>query len=301
VLVFVLAVTALVAAGSAVLRSQRSVAPLASASPVRSALAAASSAAGRVATPSTSPSWAAGELPPRPHLVSDPQPVPILVYHRIQNEPQGPPLTVMSTSLFSAQMAWLHEHGYEAVTLRRVYDAWTGDGVLPPKPVVLTFDDGYADQVRNAAPVLREYGWPAELALVSTALYLGDDPPATSLTPHMVQSLLDDGWGLESHSVNHLDLTRLWGTELRHELIDSRARLEELFGVPVDFFCFPGGIYDKRVKLAVRRAGYRGATGTRYGAATPRDLFSLARIYAYGGESMGTFGSRLEEVLAAED
>jgi peptidoglycan/xylan/chitin deacetylase (PgdA/CDA1 family) len=117
----------------------------------------------------------------------------------------------------------------------------------------------------------------------------------------MVQSLLDDGWGLESHSENHLDLTRLWGTELRHELIDSRARLEELFGVPVDFFCFPGGIYDKRVKLAVRRAGYRGATGTRYGAATPRDLFSLARIYAYGGESMGTFGSRLEEVLAAED
>ena len=207
----------------------------------------------------------------------------------------------MSTSLFRAQMAWLHEHGYEAVTLQRVYDAWTGDGVLPPQPVVLTFDDGYADQVRNAAPVLREYGWPAELALVSTALYLGDDPPPTSLTPDMVQSLVDDGWGLESHSVNHPDLTRLWGAKLRHELIDSRARLEELFGVPVDFFCFPGGMYDKRVKLAVRRAGYRAATGTRYGAATPRDLFSLARIYAYGGESMGTFGSRLEEVLAAED
>jgi peptidoglycan/xylan/chitin deacetylase (PgdA/CDA1 family) len=226
--------------------------------------------------------------------------VPILVYHRVLEKPKGPPLTAMSTRLFRAQMAWLAGNGYQPVTLRRVYDAWTGDALLPPKPVVLTFDDGYADQVLNAAPVLREYGWPAELGLVSTALYLGDDPPATSLTPEMVQGLLDDGWGLESHSVNHLDLTRLWGDELRRELVDSRTRLEELFGVEVDFFCFPGGIYDKRVKLAVRRAGYLAATGTRYGAATPRDLFSLARMYAYGGESMAEFGSRLDEVLAAE-
>ena len=78
---------------------------------------------------------------------------------------------------------------------------------------------------------------------------------------------------------------------------DSKARLEDLFDVRVDFFCFPGGIYDRRVKLAVRRAGYLAATGTRYGAATPRDLFSLARIYAYKGESMASFGSRLEETL----
>ena len=155
--------------------------------------------------------------------------------------------------------------------------------------------------MRNAAPVLRQYHWPAELDLVSGALYLGDDPPAASLTPEMVQGLLDSGWGLESHSASHLDLTRLWGKKLRRELVDSRARLEELFDVQVDFFCFPGGIYDKRVKLAVRRAGYLAATGTRYGAATPRDLFSLARIYAYRGESMASFGSRLHEILAAAD
>ena len=116
----------------------------------------------------------------------------------------------------------------------------------------------------------------------------------------MVQGLLDDGWGLESHSASHLDLTRLWGKKLRHELVDSRTSLEEMFEVKVDFFCFPGGIYNRRVKLAVRRAGYLAATGTRYGAATPRDLFSLARIYAYGGESIASFGSRLDQILAAE-
>ena len=255
-------------------------------------------AASPSASASPAPGQAAGTaLPPRPHIVADPQPVPILVYHHVLERPKGPRLVVMSIKLFRAQMAWLSAHGYQAVTLRRVYDAWTGDGVLPPHPVVLTFDDGYADQVRNAAPVLRQYHWPAELDLVSGALYLGDDPPATSLTPEMVQGLLDSGWGLESHSVSHLDLTRLWGKKLRHELVDSQERLEELFDVQVDFFCFPGGIYDRRVKLAVRRAGYLAATGTRYGAATPRDLFSLARIYAYRGESMASFGSRLREIL----
>jgi peptidoglycan/xylan/chitin deacetylase (PgdA/CDA1 family) len=301
--VLVAVAIAVVAVGGffVVTRPPHAEAPAAVASAARSP-ASSPAESSEIPPPSTSPSPGEGTvLPPRPHIVADPQPVPILVYHRVLERPKGPPLVVMSVKRFRAQMAWLSEHGYQAVTLRRVYDAWTGDAVLPPHPVVITFDDGYADQVRNAAPVLRQYQWPAELDLVSTALYLGADPPATSLTPEMVQGLLDSGWGLQSHSVSHLDLTKLWGDELRRELVDSRARLEELFGVKVDFFCFPGGIYDKRVKLAVRRAGYLAATGTRYGAATPRDLFSLARIYAYKGESMASFGSRLQETLAAAE
>ena len=257
-----------------------------------------------VATPTPRASKTPGSakpLPARPHLVADPYPVPILVYHHVVHRRKGPPLVVMGTARFRAQMSYLARHGYEAVTLRRVYDSWTGKGTLPPKPVVITFDDGYADQVRNAAPVLRRYGWPAELDLVSDALYLGTNAPARSLTPDMVRGLLDDGWGLESHSVSHPDLTQLRGAKLRWQLRESRRRLRRLFHVPVDFFCYPGGIYTRRVKLAVRRAGYLAATGTRYGAATPRDLFSLPRIYCYGGESLSVFGERLRRTLAAAD
>jgi peptidoglycan/xylan/chitin deacetylase (PgdA/CDA1 family) len=303
-LVFTALAIAVVAVGGYFLVTRPHAAKPPAVASVSSATASAASQPGSGASPSPaaspSPGQAAGTaLPPRPHIVADPQAVPILVYHHVLTRPKGPRLVVISTRLFRAQIAWLSAHGYQAVTLRRVYDAWTGHGVLPPHPVVLTFDDGYADQVRNVAPVLRQYHWPAELDLVSSALYVGDSPPATSLTPEMVQGLLDEGWGLESHSVSHLDLARLWGEKLRRELVDSRERLETLFAVPVDFFCYPGGIYDARVKLAVRRAGYLAATGTRYGAATPRDLFSLARIYAYRGESMRSFGSRLREILAA--
>jgi peptidoglycan/xylan/chitin deacetylase (PgdA/CDA1 family) len=322
VVVILLAVAALSVAGLTVLRrppdqgasSPASASASTSASSASLSASSASPSASPASTPvpsgsaatasptlSASPSQEPGELPPRPDIVAHPQPVPVLIYHRIMEKPKGPPLVVMSTRLFRAQMAWLARNGYQPVTMRRVYDAWTGEGKLPPKAIVLSFDDGYADQVRNAAPVLRGYGWPGELALVSTALYLGDDPPATSLTPEMVQGLLDDGWGLESHSATHPDLTRLWGKKLAHQLVDSRERLEKLFEVKVDFFCYPGGIYNKRIKAAVRRHGYLAATATRYAAATPRDLFSMGRIYAYGGESMASFESRLREVLAAED
>ena len=262
------------------------------------------------ATPSPSPSRAGsgGTAPqktvspaPRPHFVEDPQPVPILIYHHVLEDPAGPPLVTMSTKRFRSQMAWLSDHGYQAVTLRRVYDAWTGEGTLPPHPVVITFDDGYADQVRNAAPVLREYGWPAQLDLVFEALYLGDAPPSGRLTPGMVRTVLDDGWELASHSLSHPDLTRLHGARLRRQLAVSRRRLHETFHVPVDFFCYPGGIYTKRIKRAVRAAGYLAATGTRYGAATPRDLYSLPRIYCYKGESAEVFASRLRETLAAAE
>jgi peptidoglycan/xylan/chitin deacetylase (PgdA/CDA1 family) len=263
-------------------------------SPMSSPAASATPTSTATPTPSATVS-----LPPRPHIVADPQPVPILVYHHVLDKAKGPPLVVMSTARLRAQLAYLAEHGFQAVTLRRVYDAWTGEGMLPPKPVVITFDDGYVDQVRNAAPALREYDWPAELDLVTSALYLGSNAPATSLTPDMVQGLLDDGWGLESHSLTHADLTRLQGAKLRGQLRESRRRLEQLFDVEVDFFCYPGGIYTPRVKLAVRHAGYLAATGTRYGAATPRDLYSLPRIYCYGGESMSVFGQRLRRTLAA--
>lgn len=221
------------------------------------------------------------------------------MYHHVLKRSKGPRLLDMSSARFRSQMAYLASHGYEAVTLRRVYDAWTGAGTLPPRAVVITFDDGYVDQVRNAAPLLAAQRWPAVLDLVFTALYMGTSRPPNRLTPAMVKGLLDQGWELSSHSLTHPDLTRLYGARLRRQLVVSKRRLRETFHVPVDFFCYPGGLYDRRVKLAVRRAGYLAATGTRYGAATPKDLFSLPRIYCYGGESDAVFGARLKETLAA--
>jgi peptidoglycan/xylan/chitin deacetylase (PgdA/CDA1 family) len=236
---------------------------------------------------------------PTPHLVAHPQPVPILVYHHIVRRRRGPSLLYVSPAQFADELAYLQRSHYTPVTLQRVYDAWYGRRYLPSRPIVISFDDGYTDQIRNAGRLLRRYRWPAELDLIFDMLYLDSHAPDNRVTSKMVRRLLTQGWELSSHSVSHRDLTALSTRDLRHELEYSRKRLKQIFRVPVDFFCYPGGIYDRRVERATRRAGYLAATGTDYAAATPDDLYALPRIYCYWNEPLAVFAKRLRVTISA--
>src|SRR2546423_1232153 len=96
--------------------------------------------------------------PPTPTIVHPHQPAPpILEYHVIGDAPASAPFPELyvSRSDFAAQVAWLHRQGYTAVSLRRVADYWRRGYALPPRPVVLTFDDGYRGDYTNARPLLR--------------------------------------------------------------------------------------------------------------------------------------------------
>ena len=115
----------------------------------------------------------------------------------------------MPRAEFAAQMSWLDRNGYEAVTLDRVYDAWHGDAVLPARPIVLSFDDGYRSHYTNALPILREHGWPGVLNLDLSNL-----APSWGIRPAMVRELVAAGWELDAHSLTHPDLTGLSGSAL---------------------------------------------------------------------------------------
>jgi peptidoglycan/xylan/chitin deacetylase (PgdA/CDA1 family) len=80
----------------------------------------------------------------------------------------------------------------------------------------------------------------------------------------------------------------------------SRDLLQRYFHVPVNFFCYPGGSYDKAVEAAVRRAGYLAATSVWFGLARPRDLYGLPRIVVFGGEPLAVFAAGLEGSRRAE-
>ena len=218
-------------------------------------------------------------------FVKHPRAVPILVYHHVQSYEAGYYLLYVGTSQFASQLSYLHHNGYHPVTLRRVYDAWTGRAKLPRRPVVLSFDDGYLDQYTNAAHLLHRYHYPAVLNLV---VHNG-----TALAGAMVRRMIAWGWEVDSHTLTHPLLTHLASSQLRYQLVESKRILKHRFHVPVDFLCYPGGIYDRRVMRAVRAAGYLGATTIHYGRATPRGRFAMPRIAVYWGESLGTFGNRL--------
>ena len=220
-------------------------------------------------------------------------PVPILEYHAIQPPPAGSPYPQLFVPQadFVAQVKWLAEHGYEGVTLDRVEDAWYKGGELPPKPVVITFDDGYLSQFVAAFPALEHFHWPGVLNLVAK----GSDLPDAD-----VQKMLDakPGWELASHTVNHVDLTTLGSAELEREVSGSRKMLQDRFGVPVDNFCYPLGNYDNAVIAAVKAAGYRGATGEVPGLATAAHPYILNRIEILFDAGLRGFVSKLKAAEA---
>lgn len=212
--------------------------------------------------------------PPGPVLVHSRRPVPILMYHVIASAPAGAanPQLFTKPIRFRAEIAYLAAHGYRAVTLQQVYAAWERNGLVPPKPVVISFDDGYRGDYTDALPILRERGWPGTLNLELGSLQDGE------LTDQMIREMLDAGWELDSHTISHLDLTTMRGAALRREVAGSRAILRKRFGAPVRFFCYPAGRFNARTVREVRSAGYLGATTTMPGLASRRDLYTLRRL-----------------------
>jgi len=202
-------------------------------------------------------------------------PVPILEYHvlgRPQTEVPYPELYVPRAD-FRKQMDWLDRQGYEAVTLERVEDAWYRGGTLPPKPIVISFDDGYRPQYTFALPQLREHGWPGVLNLKAEG---------SELYESNVKAMLKAGWELAAHTIHHSDLTTLEGEALEEEVAGSRKMLQREYGVPVKNFCYPAGRFDETVIAAVEAAGYEGATTEIPGFAAKDHPYELARIEVLG-------------------
>jgi len=202
-------------------------------------------------------------------------PVPILEYHVLGATPADEPYPDLYISRpdFHRQMNWLDEHGYEAVTLEQVEAAWYHGATLPPKPVVISFDDGYRPQFTYALPELRRHGWAGVLNLKAE----GSD-----LYPSNVEAMLAAGWELAAHTIHHLDLTELDASQLEEEVAGSRRILRREYGVPVDNFCYPAGRFDATVIAAVEAAGYTGATTEIRGYASREHPYELDRFEILG-------------------
>lgn len=226
--------------------------------------AGASTSAGEVRNATPQPGW-------RPHT----GPVPILEYHVLGAAPEGAPYPELYVTRpdFHRQMAWLDDHGYEAVTLEMVEEAWYHGGTLPAKPVVISFDDGYRPQFTFALPELRKHGWPGVLNLKAE----GSD-----LYTSNVEAMIDAGWELAAHTIHHLDLTTLEPEQLEEEVAGSRRMLQREYHVPVKNFCYPAGQFNETVIAAVKAAGYTGATTEIPGAAERGSPFELKRFEILG-------------------
>jgi peptidoglycan/xylan/chitin deacetylase (PgdA/CDA1 family) len=236
-----------------------------------------------------------GEATPRPVRNATPQPgwephtgpVPILEYHVLGEAPADAPYPELYVERpdFRHQLEWLDEHGYQAVTLEQVETAWYEGGTLPPRPVVLSFDDGYRPQFTFALPQLRKHGWAGVLNLKAE----GSD-----LYESNVKAMIAAGWELASHTIHHSDLTTLDASALEEELDGSKEMLEDEFHVKVKNFCYPAGEFNETVIAAVEAAGYVGATTEIPGYAERDAPYELARFEILGSSGVEGMAEDLE-------
>lgn len=241
-----------------------------------------SSGAQKASTGAPAPKPSSTTTKPAPATGTYRGPVPILMYHVVTAPPAGTAYPELWTprETFKATVALLKDRGYHGVTLDRVWKAWHGGPGLPPKPVVLTFDDGYLSQSTHAKPILRAAGWPGVLYLEGKSLGPG------GLTSKQVKAMLAAGWQVGSHTMTHPDLTTVGDDRLETELTDSKKLLETTFDITVTAFCYPAGRNDARVRAAVQAAGYENATTVDPGIAKKSDdPFELPRIRVNGTDT----------------
>lgn len=212
--------------------------------------------------------------------------IPILTYHSI--DASG---SVISTSPknFGAQMKFLSENDFNVVSLKSLGKHFFENKPLPPKTVVLTFDDGFENFYTTAFPVLSEYNFTATVFLITDYCgrfndWTGNLPtlkPNKLMNWNEIKELSRNNIEFAAHSRTHPDLTRISSEEAAREIRESKLKIEERLGIEVADFAYPYGKYNLPVKQITQRY-FKTACSTNLGKAeTGDDVFSLKRIDAY--------------------
>ncbi|MBO6291389.1 MAG: polysaccharide deacetylase family protein [Selenomonas sp.] len=208
--------------------------------------------------------------------------VPVLNYHQINDRDENS-LTIR-TDQFEAEMKYLADNGYHTITPAELLAAWDGEGALPEKPVIITFDDGYADNYKNAYPILQKYGLKGTIFVVSD--FLGTYP--NYLTWPMAEEMHKSGLiDIESHTLSHAQLDQL-GTreELDKQLRDSKQAIDWHLKKDVRFIAYPCGAFNEEIEASTLAAGYNGAFTVHYGLAEPSEnRLQLDRVPVFGSNS----------------
>ena len=223
--------------------------------------------------------------------------LPILCYHNVAEPPAEAPfkLLYVSPEKFERQLWTLRRLGLRGVSMSegiaRLGNA-NSHGC-----VVLTFDDGYADTLTTAAPLLKQYDVRATCYVVSGALGTYNRWDADHLRerkPLMSRGQLDQwlaaGMEVGSHSLSHPRLHELPQDAAQREIAESRAALRDLLGVPIEHFAYPFGAFNADTVAWVRRAGYSSAVTVLPGIArTSDDPLRLPRILVNGEHGLWKF------------
>jgi peptidoglycan/xylan/chitin deacetylase (PgdA/CDA1 family) len=223
-------------------------------------------------------------------------PVPVLMYHSISDAPATATraLSVRPT-VFGAQLRYLRRQGFSGLTFGELCQRRRAGQPLPARPVVLTFDDGYADLIEEALPILIEQEFSATVFVTTGWLhdagrYAAGTPPDRMLSWVQLEQLSAAGVEIGAHSHSHVQLDQISGPRLRAELAESRHLLEDRLDRPVCSLAYPYGYSSKQVRAVAGEIGYlQAAVVANAVAASACDPFGVPRLTIRRSTSLAVF------------
>ena len=209
--------------------------------------------------------------------------VPIMMYHSVGYADPSE-LNTVSPENFARQMAYLKNHGYHVLSLDELVERINSGKPFKHKSVVITFDDGYADNYTYAFNVLQKYQFPA-------IIFVPTDLVGTKghLVWDQILEMANNGIDIGSHTRHHAYLPDLTYEHQRDEIFGSKQILEEKLGRPVRHFAYPIGGFSEQIKRLVKDAGYVSACATNRGYdKRNEDPYELNRI-RFGNKDVSGF------------
>lgn len=210
--------------------------------------------------------------------------VPILTYHSIN---YGKGSHFVTPENFVRQMEYIKKNGYTVITLDELVRGIKNKERFKRNRVVITFDDGYKDNFEYAYPVLKKFGFPAAIFLISG--YIGNNVRFMNWDQVRIMSKNNISFG--GHTKSHFYLGIEGDDEVVHEeIFGCKNAIEREIHAPVDYFCYPGGGFNQRVKEIVKEAGYKGACATNRGfAESNSDVYELKRAKVTNSDTVKPF------------
>ena len=217
--------------------------------------------------------------------------IPILMYHSISDGDSNNSLLVPPT-LFDQHIKWLSDNGFKSMSLDEVSIART-TGKVPEKPVVITFDDGYADNYTEAFPILQKYNMKGTFFIITDK----SDKDGYFMSSDMLKEMKENGMEIENHTAYHLELNTLSREEQVASIENAQVFLNDIIGVKSQHLCYPVGRYDDITIEVAKELDIDLAVTTESGISSFGDESHKLKRIRISPMSVESFSSIFEEFM----
>ena len=225
-------------------------------------------------------------LPAKEVKMVHPSGIPVLMYHKIGDDKDND--AVIREDLFREQMKFLKDNGYNPLTMDQLYEYVVNGAAVPEKPVVLTFDDGYADTYTIVYPLMKEYGFPA-------TVFINPGDIGTRLTWDQVREMHKNGITISNHGFQHVEMGQLSEEKQIENITKAQEALAKEVGIKDNpWFCYPYGDKNEFTDSASKKAGIKMGMAMKSGwAHTGDNPYNILRVWVGNAVDIKHFEERI--------